>query len=333
MDVYVNNSTDAPFNLALEELVAKEGFSECDGASSNSNSIMFWRNASAVIVGCNQITAAEIDADYIRENNIQVVRRITGGGAVYHDLGNVNFTICVNDRQLSPEAFSQNAAVIIGALRKFGVAAEFSGRNDIIVDGRKISGSAKSVFKDRTLFHGTLLFDTDLEVLTCALKSDEKKIQSKGIKSIRSRVANIKEFLPDWDRNRFLDELIKAVSGSTDNVRSISGKFMERAEELANSKYRTWEWNYGTNFTYSYQQSGRFAGGSVKVSFNIRDNKIADCQFSGDFFGSAPVKQLGAALDGLPVRREIISEVLQKNNVEQYIQGVTPEELITLFNI
>ena len=111
--LFVNSKNLNPyFNLALEELVAKEGFSECDGASSNSNSIMFWRNASAVIVGCNQITAAEIDADYIRENNIQVVRRITGGGAVYHDLGNVNFTICVNDRQLSPEAFSRSSAVI-----------------------------------------------------------------------------------------------------------------------------------------------------------------------------------------------------------------------------
>ena len=330
MDVYVNNSTDATFNLALEELVAKEGFSGSDGGS---NSIMFWRNASAVIIGCNQITAAEIDADYIRENNIQVVRRITGGGAVYHDLGNINFTICVNDRQLSPEAFSQNAAVIIDALRKFGIAAEFSGRNDIIVNGRKISGSAKSVFKDRTLFHGTLLFDTDLEVLTSALKSDEKKIQSKGIKSIRSRVANIREFLPDWDREKFLDELIKTVCGNAGDVRNIPDKFIARAEELANTKYRTWEWNYGTNFTYSYQQSGRFAGGSVKVSFNIRDNRIMDCQFSGDFFGSVPVKQLGAALDGLPVRRDRIAEVLQKADVEQFIQGVTPDELITLFNI
>ena len=170
MKLLINNSVDPAFNLALEELIAS-GFPD--------EAVMLWRNAPSIIVGRNQNTEAEINAGEVRRRNIKVVRRITGGGAVYHDLGNINYTIAANDRQLDSEAFARNAGIIIEALHRFNIPAEFKGRNDILVDGRKISGSAQSVFTNRTLFHGTLLFDTDLSVLSSVLTPDEEKIRAK----------------------------------------------------------------------------------------------------------------------------------------------------------
>ena len=190
MILLVSNSTDASFNLALEELLTSF-FSE--------EIIMLWRNRNAVIVGRNQNTAAEIDPGFVRENDIQVIRRMTGGGAVYHDLGNINYTIVANERQLDPEAFARNASPVLEVLKKLGLPAEFSGRNDIQIDGKKISGSAKTVLNDRTLFHGTLLFSADLSMLGKVLTPDPEKIQAKGIKSVRSRVANIRDFLPEME--------------------------------------------------------------------------------------------------------------------------------------
>ena len=189
MKLLINPSVDPAYNLALEEIIASDYPFEA---------VMLWRNEPSIIIGRNQNTEAEINAAAVRERGINVVRRITGGGAVYHDLGNINYTIAANDRQLDNEAFARNAQIIIDVLHKMGVPAEFHGRNDILVDGRKVSGSAKSVLSNRTLFHGTLLFDADLSVLSQVLTPDEEKIKAKGIKSVRSRVANLKEFLPDW---------------------------------------------------------------------------------------------------------------------------------------
>ena len=173
----INTQTDPAYNLALEELLCEQ---YCDEA------VMLWRNNNAIIVGRNQNTAAEIDAGFVRENHIDVVRRMTGGGAVYHDLGNINYTIIAPGRQLETEAFARNADMIVQVLKSYGLDAAFQGRNDILLDGRKISGSAKRVLNDRTLFHGTMLFDADLSVLEKALTPDENKIASKGIKSVIS---------------------------------------------------------------------------------------------------------------------------------------------------
>ena len=293
MQLFVNTSTDPALNLAVEELLA---------SSIDSEVCMLWRNAPAIIVGCNQNTEAEINADFVHKNNISVVRRITGGGAVYHDLGNINYTIVANDRQLEPEAFARNAEVILQTLRSFGVDAQFSGRNDIIADGRKISGSAKTVLTRRTLFHGTLLFETDLSILEKALNVDEEKILSKGIKSVRSRVANIREFLPDWTTDDFLSQLQHSLlkQFNQEQVLNIPEKLLTEANELADSKYRTWEWNFGSRHKYSYNYGKRFACGTVRVSFDIENDKITGLLFHGDFFGKRSVTELAEKLCGLP---------------------------------
>ena len=320
-----NSSTDAAFNLALEELLPS--FFQDD-------IIMLWRNRSAVIVGRNQNTAAEIDAAFVRDNNIQVIRRMTGGGAVYHDLGNINYTIVVRDRQLSPESFSANAAPVLAALRSLGIPAEFSGRNDILADGRKISGSAKTVLTDRTLFHGTLLFSANLEMLGKVLTPDPEKIRAKGIKSVRSRVANLQEFLPQLSVDGFIeilkDKLIEAT-GAIDY--SLPTELIRAAEDLADTKYRTWMWNYGTVMNYSYTKKLRFDFGSCRISFNVVDNKIADFALTGDFFGAEPAENIAVYFNGIAPDFETVSQAAKKIPVENFIHGAEVDDFLLLFDL
>ena len=325
MKFLFNPSTDAPFNLALEELIASRF---------DDDVIMLWRNRNAVIVGRNQNTAAEVDADFVKAHDIQVVRRMTGGGAVYHDSGNINFTISVRDRQLEPEAFARNAQVVLRALQSFGVAAEFSGRNDIVVDGRKISGSAKSVLDRRTLFHGTLLFSSDLSMLTRVLTPDPDKIRSKGIKSVRSRVANLQEFLPQWDVEEFLTQLTNAIiTAAGAEFVEIPADMLSAADGLADKKYRTWQWNYGTQIKYAYSKGKRFPFGTCRVSFNVTGNCIADLHLTGDFFGIEDIASLSAMLNGVSLEPESLSAAIKKIPVERFIHGATAEDIISLFDL
>ena len=326
MKLLVNKSTDPAFNLALEELIASEYHEEI---------VMLWRNAPAIIVGRNQNTEAEINAEAVRQRNISVVRRITGGGAVYHDLGNINYTIAANDRLMDNDAFARNASVITSVLHKFNIPAEFKGRNDILVDGRKISGSAKSVFTNRTLFHGTLLFDTDLSVLSSVLTPDEEKIRAKGIKSVRSRVANLREYLPDWDVDAFLSALTAGLLEELgeDSVTPIPDALILRAEALANEKYRTWEWNFGSLTAYNYSCKSRFECGSVQVAFNVNNNRIENLNISGDFFGTRPVAELAEKINGSIPRDDDIAAKLAVVEVGDYISGLSANDLLTLFRL
>ena len=325
MRLLVNHQTDPAYNLALEELLASE---------SREDMLMLWRNDNAIIVGRNQNTAAEIDADFVRVNHIQVVRRMTGGGAVYHDLGNINYTIIAPGRQLEQEAFSRNAAVIVKVLKSYGLDAKFQGRNDILLDGRKVSGSAKCVLNDRTLFHGTLLFDADLSVLTRALTPDESKIASKGIKSVRSRVANIREYLPQFDRETFFADLQSRLAEQLGVfTEAIPEKLQRAAEILAQQKYRTWEWNYGSVMTYAYNWKARFACGGVEIGFNVKDNLIADMKITGDFFGSRDVAELAAKFNGVRPERNALLAVIALVDIGNYIHGITADEFISLFRI
>lgn len=326
MQLLINNNTDPYFNLALEELIASSYLHEV---------VMLWRNRPSIIVGRNQNTEAEINAEAVRQKGINVVRRVTGGGAVYHDLGNINYTIAANDRQLDSDAFARNAGIIIKALQKFDINAEFKGRNDILVNGRKISGSAKSVFRDRTLFHGTLLFDTDLSVLSSVLTPDKKKIEAKGIKSVRSRVANLKEFLPLWDVDIFWDRLAETLLEimHLDSVTSIPDEFVKQAESLADEKYRTWEWNFGSAIGYSYKFKDRFAGGTVEVNFNVRDNLIYDLKFSGDFFSIRPVEELAEKINGTSPRFDAVAGKLAAIDISEFFVAVSKDELLSLFRL
>ena len=324
MELFINNSFDAAFNLALEEVMTRNhdrGF------------LMLWRNANAVIIGRNQNTAAEINADRVREYQCDVVRRSTGGGAVYHDLGNLNYSIAVPGKLVDHESFAGHARPVLDALKLLGVDAEFSGRNDIEVNGFKISGSARTVIGDKTLFHGTLLFDCNMDILQKVLMPDPEKIRSKGIKSVRARVMNLCTLFPGCSMDEFIGRFASALQSRVAGcvLEEVPEKFIAEAEKLAAEKYRTWEWNYGTNIAYSFTNSRRFSSGRVGVQFNICNNCISDLHFSGDFFGSHPVEELAQMLEGCSLDPEILYARLKEADTAQWIAGVAPEELLLLF--
>ena len=324
MEFLINPSHDPAYNLALEELLASEYEREF---------LMLWRNGPSVIVGRNQNTLAEIDADAVRELGVAVVRRTTGGGAVYHDLGNFNYTIARSGRFTQLESFAESAAVVVAALKRMGIPAEFSGRNDILVDGRKVSGSARRVFEDRTLFHGTMLFDVDLSVLGRVLHPDAEKIRAKGVKSVRSRVMNLRELFPAWSVEEFREKFVAALLAEVgaEEPSPVPTGFAERAERLAAERYRTREWNYGSPYPYDFRNKARFAGGTVEVALRIAKNVIADVHLHGDFFGDAPAEELARKLVGCPFDAAAVLSRLENVKLDDYLRGVTAAELASLF--
>lgn len=321
---FINERNDAAYNLALEEIMT---------GSVSGDAFLLWRNSPAVIVGRNQNTHGEVNLDFVRANSIQVVRRMSGGGAVYHDLGNVNFSCITDAEEHSFASFESFAHPILQVLRDFGVPACFSGRNDILVDGRKVSGTAKCFTGGRVLFHGTLLFDADLSMLSRVLTPSKGKVISKGIQSVRSRVANLREWLPQWDSNQFFMELAMAMTHQLEisGTSEIPDEFCRRAESLAASKYAAWEWNYGASPAYDFVKNGRFPGGCLSLGMNIRQGIIQKAGFSGDFFGAKPISELAEALEGVPHRRDAILMALNKFHLEEYLLGISEQDFLELF--
>lgn len=317
----ISKSNDCYFNLALEELFLREYKDEV---------FMLWQNDNTIVIGKNQNTLAEINSHYVKEKGLRVVRRITGGGAVYHDMGNINFTYIARHDGEWKNDFSRFAEPVIRALEKLGLHAEVSGRNDIVVNGRKISGNAQTVINGRILHHGTLLFNANVDVLSNALIPDKDKIQSKGIKSVSSRVANINELL---GRSVTADELyeligseVKELYGAIDY--ELSTREVENAERLAEEKYRTWEWTFGYSPKYTFTKKKRFGGGGVNSYLTVEEGKITAAKLHGDFFGVYDVSDIEAALCGASHREDAVRAALAKFKVSDYFGKISSEELL-----
>ncbi|HEX5408534.1 MAG TPA: lipoate--protein ligase [Gemmatimonadaceae bacterium] len=320
------DSTDAAANLALEEYCLLN----VDIAETY---LLFYVNSPAVIIGKHQNTAEEIDTDFIREHNVQVVRRISGGGAVYHDLGNLNFSVIT---RYSPQRFNnyrEFTGPVVSALRELGVPAETTGRNDIVVEGRKISGNAQVVRGERMFSHGTLLLDSNLDDVTRALRPKSGKVESKGIQSIRSRVANISEYLkqPLAMENFRAALLAHLFPGSpTPPMYELTDAQRREASALADSKYRTWEWNYGESPPFNLQRTRRFAIGEVDVRLQVEDGIIQRARFTGDFFSEREISELEGALHGIRYDAAPLGAALANADAPSYLAGVSVEELVRL---
>ena len=325
MDYYWNGRTDPAYNLALEEIMS---------AQADAPFIMLWRNRPAVILGRNQNACREFDAAYARENGIAVVRRMTGGGAVYHDLGNLNYSVFSfeDDADGRFSDFATFAEPVLAALRSLGIDAGFSGRNDILVGGRKVSGSAKRVHDGRILFHGTLLFDADMDAMAAVLTPPQAKIEAKGVSSVRARVANLREFLPHLTCDAFrlaLEHEFLERSG-LDAPRPVPGNWVREAERLADERYRSWEWTFGASPDFTFERTRRFPCGSVTVSLDVHQGIVRHADFSGDFFGAVPSSGLADALAGCPHSMESMREALRGFEVGRFIAGLELEDLLAL---
>ena len=319
-----NNHTDPYFNMAFDEYCLEQ-------LTIDEPVFFLWQNRPSVIMGANQEVHTEVNLDYLKENNISLVRRVTGGGAVYHDFGNLNYTIVGRSDDLERD-YPEYTRYMLQALQKLGVQATMSGRNDILVEGRKVSGFAKRVCKNRLMIHGTLMFDVDIDRLTQALCPPATKLQSKGIASVRSRVANLSEYLPEIpDISLFKQQLERILSNNyTDQEWILSPEDIQNIEQLAHDKFERWEWIYGHSPRATLNFSEKLTCGTVHIHLNIAENRITSCKFGGDFIGNLPTNELEDALTGIPYDRDSISRFLEQTDISRYLDGVTNAELLRL---
>ncbi len=316
-------SVDPCYNLALEQYVLEHCL--------EGDWLLLWQNANTVVIGLNQNAAEEINPAFVEQHGITVVRRMTGGGAVYHDLGNLNYSfICDvgNAEELTIRRFTDP---VCRALAAMGVKAETGGRNDILVSGKKVSGVAQRIEGGRILHHGTLLFDSDPQMISGALRADPAKFQSKSAKSVRSRVGNLRDFLPgEADLPRFRERLLQELTRDGLIHETLSEEALAAVRKLAEEKYRSWDWTYGRSPDYSFRNRARFPGGTLEVRMNIRKGLIEGIAFYGDFMATAPLTGLCEALRGTRLEPGALSRVLSGFSLPALFGGIREEEVLAL---
>ncbi|RSK25845.1 lipoate--protein ligase [Bacillus sp. HMF5848] len=327
--LFIDNKgvTDPRINLAMEEFVLKHLNVE------NETYFLFYINEPSIIIGKNQNTIEEINTDYVAEQNLHVVRRLSGGGAVYHDLGNLNFSFITKDDGESFHNFKKFTEPVIQALHQLGVNAELSGRNDILAEGRKISGNAQFSTKGKMFSHGTLLFDSEMENVVKALNVKKDKIESKGIKSVRSRVANISEFLQEKVTIlEFRQLLLEHIFGGKDNIQEyeLTAEDWATIEQISKERYQNWDWNYGKSPKFNIQHSHRFPVGQIDVRMEVTKGTIKACTIYGDFFGVGDVKDIESTLIGCRYDRQALEEALQDIDVKHYFGNIEKDDFIKL---
>ncbi len=320
---YVNlYTTDPAFNLAAEEYVFN-----C--LPRDAMYVLLWQNDNAIIVGKHQNTLAQINEGYVREKGIRVVRRLSGGGAVYHDLGNLNYTVIADGEALD---FGKFCGMVLSALEKVGISGELNGRNDMTVGGKKFSGNAQYTKEGRVMHHGTVLFDSDGSVLAKALQVDEEKIRAKGVKSVRSRVTNLRPMLAkdmtlEEFRRVLLQSILEAVPGE---------EYVFTPDDLAQirilqKRYEDWNWNYGKSPACDLLRKRRFEGcGTVEAYLSVDRGRIQQLQLRGDFFSPQDPEPLCRALEGWPLERSALERALGDISVSDHILGLENAQLLEL---
>jgi lipoate---protein ligase len=317
--------TDPRINLAIEEYALKN-------LDIDETYLLFYINEPSIIIGKNQNTIEEINTEYVESQNLHVVRRLSGGGAVYHDLGNLNFSFITKDDGESFHNFKKFTEPVIKALKKLGVNAELSGRNDIEAEGRKISGNAQFSTKGRMFSHGTLLFDSEIENVVSALKVRKDKIESKGIKSIRSRVANISEFLEEEiSIIEFRSMLLRYIFDENEvEEYELTEEDWKNIHELSRERYQNWNWNYGKSPKFNLQHSHRFPVGQIDIRLDVNKGVIEQCKIFGDFFGVGDVSEIENKLTGLKYEKAEVEHALEGVEIQHYFGNVTKEDIINL---
>lgn len=319
--------TDPRINLAIEEYVLKNMDIEKD------DFLLFYINQPSIIIGKNQNTIEEINTDYVEANNVLVVRRLSGGGAVYHDLNNLNFSFLTKDDGNSFSNYKKFTQPVVDALAKLGVNSELSGRNDILAEGKKVSGNAQYSTRGRMFSHGTLMFDLDIDAVVNSLKVKQDKIESKGIKSVRSRVANIIDFLPEKITvEEFRMEILKSIFGGEENIQyyELTEEDWTNIHEISKNRYQLWEWNYGKSPRFNIQKTKRFPSGSIDIRLEVNKGIIEDVTIFGDFFGVGDVEEVAQRLIGTKYDRTAIAEVLKDMDIPTYFGGITEEDFLQL---
>ncbi|GGW60969.1 lipoate-protein ligase [Winogradskyella epiphytica] len=326
--IFIDNEghTNPKLNLALEEYALRH-------FDTSTDYLLFYINEPSIIIGRNQNTIEEINQDYIDRHNIHVVRRISGGGAVYHDLGNLNFSFITNHDGKSISNFKKFTAPVIRVLNKMGVTAELKGRNDILVEDKKISGTAQFSTGKRMISHGTLLFDTDMSEVAKALQVKQSKIESKGHKSVRSRVANISEFLKaKMTMQAFKQQLLIGLYEASEPFETykLTDAEWQAVHDLKAEKYDLWEWNYGRSPKFNIQRNKRFSVGEIDLRIYVEKGHISEVKIFGDFFGRQPIEDLENLLQGVRYDKDEIKKTIDNIAIENYFGKLEKPEFLNL---
>jgi lipoate-protein ligase A len=327
--LFINNKgiTDPAINLALEEYILRN-------LPMDDSYLLFYINEPSIIIGKNQNTIEEINADYVQAHRLHIIRRLSGGGAVYHDQGNLNFSFLTKDDGNSFHNFAKFTQPVIEILHRLGVDAALTGRNDIQVGERKISGNAQFISRDRMFSHGTLLFNSAMENVASALKVKPIKVESKGIKSIRSRVANIVEFLNEQltieqFRDVLLQQLFNCLPTDVPQYH-LTEEDWRAVHKLADERYRSWDWNYGRSPQFNIQNSFKFPSGIIDVRLHINLGKISSIHIYGDFFGINDVKELELLLTGVLYEQNAIHKAIEGIELNSYFGRLTADQIVAL---
>lgn len=323
MKYIVNNSHNPAYNLALEAYAFRELLAEDE-------LFILWINEPTIVIGKHQNAIEEINKTYTDEHGIHVVRRLSGGGAVYHDLNNLNYTIISNKSQEGAFDFKTFSQPVIETLADLGVTATFTGRNDLEIDGKKFCGNAQAYYKGRMMHHGCLLFDVDMTVLGNALQVSKDKIESKGVKSVRARVTNILDELPEKMTveafsNQLLNKMKESYPDMTEYV--FSDDDLKNIQALADQQFGTWDWTYGEAPEYTIKRSVRYPSGKITTYANVEKSVIKGMKLYGDFFGIKDVADIEQALIGLRYEYPDVLAKLQTIDTTQYFTNITPQEI------
>jgi len=317
MKCIVSPTTDPFFNLAAEEYF----FSHL-----SSDILFLYCNEPAVVVGKHQNAIAEINPAFIYDNGIKVIRRLSGGGTVYHDTGNLNFSFHSTVADLSKISYSDFSVPVVEVLNSIGIPALINSRNDIVVDGVKVSGHAQHVFRNRVLSHGTLLINSDLEKLSASLKKSKGRYESKAIQSVRSEVSNISSFSDKEISVKIITELLLQYliqTNSDSEIIEITENDSIEIQKLATEKYKTWEWNFGYSPPYHFQNEVRLnSGNSIGCNLSVEKGIIKEATISGNIFPITENKMLSHSLIGQPHSVEAVHKLIESTPQIQLFEGL-----------
>lgn len=319
-------STNPYYNLAFEEYILK---------NMKEDVFLLWQNDNTIVIGRNQNTLSEINMDYVKEHHINVVRRMSGGGAVYHDLGNLNYSFAINNTKNTYFDFETLTKPVISFLKSIGIRAELSGRNDLVIEGKKFSGNAQYAWHNRLLHHGTLLIQSDFSIMVGALNVAKQKIESKGIKSVKSRVTNVANYAKNgtMDVPRFKKEFVEFMLESDPTLQQYepSQEVLEGVQALYETKYNTWDWNFGYSPHYTFTNSRKFETGLVQVMLDVADDGIiSNAKFYGDFFSKKDIMDIEKALCQKKHEETVLEQTLRPFAIEEYFHGLSLEDIMSI---